>query len=262
MDAVVIGLLTNVSVVIPYTVVRHYPEFGLTPQAIVAFTAAGLVGSMLGRAFYFGGISRAGASRAEAVKSSQSLHAALLAVVFVGETLTLPHLGAIGLIIAGLVLLATESADDPLTGETIPLRALAYPLAGAFFFGLEPVLAKFGFVVGTPVLVGVSFKVAAATVGFLGYLWWRDELPSVSSVGSDLRWFAAAGLANTIFVVAYYTALSVASVNIVVPIVQTSPLLIVLISAVVLRRYEKVTLRLAAAATIVVAGAIGVTLLG
>lgn len=261
-DAVVVGLAVNVFVVVPTALVLYYPDYGLTPVSIASFVAAGLVGTLLGRVFYFGGIAKAGASRAEAIKASQSFNAALLAVIVVGETLTMAHLGAIVLIVLGLALLATESADDPLTGEKIGWVALAYPLAGAFFFGLEPVLAKVGFAEGTPTLVALSLKVTAAGVGFLAYLAYRDELPTRRSVGSNLRWFLAAGVANTTFIVAYYTGLSVSPVNVVVPIIQTSPLLVVVASAFLLRRHERVSPRLVVAAVVVVAGAIGVTVFG
>lgn len=261
-DAVVVGLAVNVLVIVPGALILHYPDYGLTVLSIASFVVAGVVGTMAGRVFYFGGIARAGASRAEAVKSSQSLHAALLAVLVVGEPLSAAHLGAIVLIVLGLALLASESADDPITGRDIGPAELAWPLAGAFFFGLEPVAAKVGLGEGTPALVGLSVKVASAGLGFLLYLRWRDALPSRESLGSDLKWFVAAGVANTTFVVAYYTGLSVAPVNVVVPIIQTSPLLVVLASAVFLKRYEPITPRLIAAALVVVAGAIGVTVLG
>lgn len=261
-DAVVVGLVVNAVVLLPVTAAVHYPAVGLTLRSVGAFVAAGLVGSLAGRAFYFEGIGRAGASRAEAVKASQSLHAALLAVVIVGEALSAAHLGAIALIVVGLVLLATEEAEDPLTGEDIGLRALAYPLAGAFFFGLEPSLAKLGFAEGTPVLVGLSVKVVAATAGFLLYLAWQGALPSRRETRADLGWFVAAGVANTVFLLGLYSGLAVAPVNVVIPIVQTSPLLVVVGSALLLGRYERITPRLVAAAAVVVAGAVGVTLLG
>lgn len=261
-DAVVVGLLVNVVVLLPVTAAVHYPAVGLTLRSVGAFVAAGLVGSLAGRAFYFEGIGRAGASRAEAVKASQSLHAALLAVVIVGEALSVAHLSAIALIVVGLVLLATEEAEDPLTGEGIGLRALAYPLAGAVFFGLEPSLAKLGFAEGTPVLVGLSVKIVAATAGFLLYLAWQGALPSRRETRADLGWFVAAGVANTVFLLGLYSGLAVAPVNVVIPIVQTSPLLVVVGSAFLLGRYERITPRLVAAAVVVVAGAVGVTLLG
>ncbi|MFB6078021.1 MAG: EamA family transporter [Halarchaeum sp.] len=261
-DAVLVGLATNVAITVPLAAALYYPRYHVTPLALASFASAGVLGSMFGRAFYFEGISRAGASRAEAVKSSQSLHAALLAALFVGQSLTLGHLAAILLIVAGLVLLASDSADDPLTGRSLSPRTLVFPLLAAFFFGLEPVLATVGFEAATPALVGVAVKTSAALLGYVGYRWWRTGLPGRETLDANTRWFLAAGVANTGFVVAYYSALAVAPVGVVVPIVQTSPLLIVAVSAFALREYERVTPRLVAAAITVFVGAVGVTLLG
>ena len=263
-DALIVGYVMNVLVIVPVALLVYYPDYGLTPLSIAAFVAAGLLGSLVGRAFHFAGIARVGASRAEAVKASQSLHAAIIAVVLIGEALTPAHLGAIVLVVAGLVLLATESADDPLTGEQFTLRSYAFPLAAAFFFGLQPAIAKVGLAEGTPVLVGLGISLPSAGVGYVALLRLRGTLPTVVEVRrSTSAWlYVAAGAGTTVFMVAFYSGLAVAPVNVVVPIVQTSPLVVVIVSALALRGHERITPRLVAAAIVVVAGAVGVTLLG
>lgn len=261
-DALVVGYAMNVLVIVPAALLRHYPDYGLTPVSIVAFVAAGLLGSLVGRAFHFEGVARVGASRAEAVKASQSLHAAFLAVLLLGEVLTLGRLGAIVLIVAGLALLATESTDDPLTGEALALRSYAYPLGAAFFLGLQPAVAKVGLAEGTPVLVGLGISLTAAGFGYVGLLRLRGALPTTVRIRANARLYVAAGAGTTVFMVAYYSGLAVAPVNVVVPIVQTSPLLVVFVSALALRGHERITPRLVVAAGVIVAGAVGVTLLG
>lgn len=261
-DALVVGYAMNLLVIVPSALLLYYPDYGLTPLSAGAFVVSGLVGSLVGRAFHFTAVSRVGASRAEAVKASQSLLAALVAVLLLGEVLTLPRLGAIVLIVAGLVLLATESADDPLTGEELSLRSFAFPLAAAFFFGLQPAVAKVGLAEGTPVLVGLGISLASAGFGYVLLLRARGTLPTVAGVRPTAKLYVAAGTGTTVFMVAYYSGLAVAPVNVVVPIVQSSPLIVVFVSALALRGHEQITPRLVVAAGVVVVGAIGVTLLG
>lgn len=112
-------------------------------------------------------------------------------------------------------------------------------------------------------LVGVTIKSIAALVAFSLYLAWHGSLPRPADFPSgSVRWYVLAGLASAGFMLAYYAGLSVSRVSVVVPIMQTSPLLVVLASAVFLRRSEKVTPRLATAAAVIVAGAITVTYFG
>ena len=261
-DALVVGYAMNLLVIVPSAFVLYYPDLGLTPTSFAAFVTAGLLGSLLGRAFHFTAVSRVGASRAEAVKASQSLLAAFVALLLLGETLTPGRLGAIVLIVAGLVLLATESADDPLTGEELGPRSFAYPLAAAVFFGLQPAVAKVGLAEGTPVLVGLGISLVSAGFGYVTLLRVRGALPTAAGVRPNLRHYLAAGTGTTVFMVAYYSGLAVAPVNVVVPIVQSSPLVVVFVSALALRGHERITPRLVVAASVVVVGAVGVTLLG
>lgn len=259
-DALVVVLLVNVAVLVPAAAVLGYPDYHLPLRALGAFAGAGIVGTMLGRAFYFEGITRVGASRAEPVKASMPLHSAILAVLVLGEVLT-PQ-GAVGivLIVIGVAAISWESAGSRSPGEFRTVELL-FPLGGAFFYGIEPVFAKVGFAEGTSVVVALAVKTCAATIAFLAYLRARGTLPEVAELKrGNTRWYLAAGVANTTFLVSYYAALSVAPVVLVSPIMQMSPLLVLAISYLFLKRLETVTWRLVAGALVVVAGGIAVSL--
>lgn len=263
-DALVIVLLCNLTILIPITVVRHYPEYGLTPLSIVAFVGAGLTGTLLGRVFYFTSISKVGSSRTEPLKATQPLHATLIAIVVLRETVGLVHLGGIILIIIGVGGITWEiSRDNPQnlsTSETI--RGVLLGLSAALFFGIEPIWAKIGLTNQSPVLVGLTIRTVTASVGFFAYLWLRRALPTTSRLTTaNTRWYIAAGIANTIFLIAYYRALQVAPVSVVVPLIQTSPLVVIILSVLLLPvRLERITWKLTAGAGIIVGGAVVVTL--
>lgn len=261
-DALVVVLLINIAILVPLAAVLSYPDYGLTPVSILAFVAAGVMGTMIGRAFLYAGIKEIGASRAEPIKASMPLHATILAVLVLGESLTAVHLGAVVLIVVGVALVSWESSRSTAAfPKEVTLAGLALPFAAAFFFGLEPIFAKFGFAEGTPYLVGLALKMVAASVGFIAYLRVRNQLPSPRDLRrSNLRWYGAAGVASTAFLLAYYAALSIAPVAIVVPIMQSSPLFVAVLSLLFLQRLERVTWRLVGAASVVVVGAVVVTL--
>lgn len=144
-----------------------------------------------------------------------------------------------------------------------PLVGLLFPLVAALLYGVEPLFAKTGFAAGTPPLLGLAIKTTAATLGFLIYL-------RLTGLGAALgekqnllsRWNLAAGVANTMALLSYYTALTIAPVTLVTPLIQMSPVFVVVLSYLLLQRIERVTWQLAAAAGVVVAGAVLVTVGG
>lgn len=262
-DALVVVLLVNVLVLLPLALVVERPGYGLSTYGVLAFVAAGGVGTMLGRAFLFRGIATIGASRAEPIKASMPLYATVIAVLILGERPAPVHLVGIVLIVVGIAVISWESSRTTDDATDLQLGGLGAAMAAAFFFGVEPVFAKIGFGEGVPYLVGLAIKVVAATGGFLGYLAARDSLPTrVDLSGASLGWYLAAGVANTVFLVAYYAALSVAPVAVVVPIMQTSPLVVVLVSLVCLQHLERVNWRLIVASAVVVVGAVVITVSG
>ncbi|WP_132061557.1 DMT family transporter [Halorussus amylolyticus] len=260
-DALVVVLFANVAAIIPAAAILYYPDYAITGRSVVAFVAAGLVGTLFGRIFYYTSIERIGASRSEPLKASQPLHATLVAVLVLGERVTAGHVAGILLIVAGVGLISWETArNDRANADDIPRFALALPLAAAFLFGIEPTLAKLGFAEGTPVLVGLAIKTAAATTGFLLYLRFKNDLPTVGDLRtSNTRWYLLAGAANTAFLLLYYVALSVSQVSVVVPIIQSSPLIVMILSFAFLSRLERVTWKLVAFASLVVLGAVVLT---
>lgn len=246
----------NLLVLVPVAVVVGYPAYALTPRAVVAFAAAGVLGSLLGRACYFLGIARLGASRAEPLKALLPLFAVGASVLVLDERVTPLLLGGVGLLVVGGVGVATVARVSPVTATGRRFRVDAsFPIAAALLYGVDPVFTKVGLAEGTPAVVGVAVRTVAAAGGFLAYLAWRaargDEgLPSVPRG----RWLAVAGVANTAYLLAYYAALARAPVVVVAPVTSVSTLFVVAGAAAFLQGSERVTWRLVAAASLVVAG--------
>lgn len=262
-DVLLVVMLVNV-VVFVLLVVLFVSDPGVTIKSFFAFMAAGIVGTMLGRAFFYAGIKRAGASRAEPIKASMPLHATVLAFLLLGERVTRIQFVGVILIVVGVAFVSlTGPAVDHRVDEDAARVGLLFPLMAAFFFGLEPIFASVGLTAGTSVLVGLTIKTVGAFVVFLFYLAWRGEVPRPSGIPrGEVRWYVLAGLANTGFLLAYYAGLSISRVGVVVPITQMSPLLVMAASAVFLRKVETVTPRLVAGAVVIVTGGITVTLFG
>jgi len=290
-DALAGVLAVNVAILVPLALLTASgPAFGLTVTSVLAFVGAGIVGTLLGRIFYFAGIKSLGASRAEPIKASQPLCAVLVAVVALGEVVTVGRMVGIVLVIAGVALVTWSTQTDAQAPDA-SLGALALPVAAAFFLGLEPTFAKTGFAEGTDPIVGLAVKSVVAELFVGSYLVWdRREtlhaglgrlgdwspgreravtrigsLPAVVSRwfrGGNVRWFVTAGCANTLFLLAYYEALRQAPVGLVTPILQISPILVAILSLAFLADHERVTRSLLLGTTVVVVGAIVVVRFG
>ena len=132
-----------------------------------------------------------------------------------------------------------------------------FTFGAALCYGLEPTLAKIGFNDGTPLLVGLAIKSLTAAGGFLVYLYWKGALPARTVFAQESTyWYIGAGVANILFLGLYYGVPEVMRVNVVVPLVQTSPFFVVLLSYFTLPRLERVTLRLLVGTTCVIVGTV------
>jgi drug/metabolite transporter (DMT)-like permease len=111
-------LITDVFLLVPDVLIINYPDSGLTLRLPGAFVLAGLTGTTIARALTYTSIERIGAGRTEPLKSSQPLHATLIAVLVLGESVTPTHVPGIVLIVVGVAVvswkMSRSSADDPI----------------------------------------------------------------------------------------------------------------------------------------------------
>ena len=264
LNVLFVVLMTNVFVLGVSAIILHFPNFHLTPRSLLAFSLAGITGTLVARALTYESVNRIGASRTEPLKSSNPLHATLIAIIVLGESVSAMRFFGIGLIVVGAGIVSWESTRS--TGENTVSASpheLLLPLGGALFYGIEPIFAKLGFVEGTPVAVGLLVKTLAALLGYLAYMVWQGSVPNLMKFSqTQRRWYVIAGIFNTIFLILYYLALETAPVSLVLPIVTTSPVLVVIFSRLFLPRLEKLTWLIGAGAGVVAAGAALTTLFG
>jgi drug/metabolite transporter (DMT)-like permease len=180
-----------------------------------------------------------------------------MAVLVLDEQVTSTLLLGVGLLVAGGIAVTLESRSNPAapTGRALWI-ALAFPLTAALFLGIDPVFTKLGLAEGTSALVGVTIRVLAAATGFGLYLAWQAIRTGRWPTISANRWLVAASVANTAYLLSYYAALARTPVSVVTPILGASTLFVVVGAALFLQRDERVTWRLGAAATLVVAGVV------
>ncbi|TYT60357.1 DMT family transporter [Natrialba swarupiae] len=263
-DIIWISLLSNVVILVPPALLLY--DFSMTIMSVLAFMGAGLSGSLFARICMFTSIKRLGASRTSPIVASNALFATVLAVLVLDESLTLVHLFGVILIVAGVTLISYDTAEGKRVNLTRRELAILFfvPILAAVFLGIEPIFISLALEAGGSIIPGTAIVVTTAFVGFTAYTGGTTGLPSPSLVRKPyFKWYIAAGVATTFGLLAAFSAIQIAPVAIAVPLIQTSPLLVIVLSMLFLSsKLEKVTPVVLVSTVIIIVGATIVTLVG
>ncbi len=225
------------------------------PSAIslAFFVAAGLIGTAAGRLLRFFSIELVGASISAALINLSPLVSTAVAIVVLGEQVTLPILLGTVIIVLGSVLLSAG-------GRSIGVRPaqLVLPLLSAACFGVVAVLRKIG-LGGAGAIVGSAANVTTALVAFTVFLLASGQGGAMACRGRSLAYFAVAGLAENLSVFLVVVGLSMGAVSVVTPLVSTAPIFVLLLSPFFLRGIELLNARLVVGTVLIVGGAYLVT---
>jgi len=236
----------------------------LTLVAFLWILAVALTHHVCGRPQNYLSVSIIGASRASLFFSSQAPVAAFVAVIFLGEALSILIVIGTVAVVAGLI---AGSGDSLLEGWRTDRRYLFGYLvalsAGTAYGMVNIFVKKANEAVESPLLVtSISLLVGLSLMAPLIAPRTIRETRVLADRWGSLRAVALAGLAAGVGVNSLYFALRDGDVVIVTPIVSIAPLVTVLIAHLFYSRQERITLRLAAGTGLAVAGVILVSLAG
>jgi len=273
--AAFVTLLVSLVVFWVAALLRGIPVSTLTPTALAPFVLAGVLYPALFRLLYYTGIDRIGANVTGAVVAGNPAVAGLLAIAFLGERFTAAT--AVGLVAivggAGLLQLA-EGADADADGETTDAdgettdadggttggqgpstdvivrelagsatRDLLYPVGAMVAVGVGYVLISFG-LDGFP--DSVTATAVTQTAGVLALLLVllrsgdaRRQVGVVTGHRAGLAFFVAAGAVVAVGWLGQFAALGLGSVVVVVPLVNTYPLVIAAVSYAMARQLPR-----------------------
>ena len=220
-------------------------------------TAGGACNPGLFLIFYFIGISKVGVSRAAPIKGSSPLVASMLAIIFLAERPMWYHLTGILLIVGGISLISSGKTE----GRWKRVDAL-WPVGAAIAAGFAAVFWRIGIQSFPHVIAGTAVGVLAGFVIVAAYTvtWMRDKIPQ--GVKEGWKHFLLFGVIEGSGKFFYTSSLQLGEVFRVLALIQTSPLFVVLLALLLLRKAENITWRVPVGAVMSVAGAILVNLRG
>jgi drug/metabolite transporter, DME family len=227
-----------------------------TLAAFSLFVLAGLIGTVAGRLLRFFAIEAVGASITGAFMNVTPLVSSGLAILLLGEHVTVPIVAGTLVIVAGATLLSTG-------GRSLGVRPaqLWLPILSATCFGIVAILRKIALGGMAPV-PGTAVNVTTALVVFTAFLLASGQREAMICRGPSLAYFLAAGLTENLSVFLVVLALSIGTVSVVAPLTNVTPLFVILFSVLFLRGVETLNARVIGGSALIVVGAILITALG
>lgn len=219
-----------------------------TWRAVPYFALSGLIGTTGGRLFRVLAIQKVGAPVAAAVNNLTPLVASGLAILLLGERVTLPIVGGTLVIVTGTILLS-------LSGRYVGFRArdLAYPFVAASCFGTVQILRKLGLASAGP-LLGATINVTAALIAMTAFVVASGNRGSLRCGRRSLLYFIAGGIAENGGVFLLLLSLGFGDVSVVIPLAGTAPLFVLGLAYLIPSERDRLAWRIVAGVVLIVLG--------
>jgi uncharacterized membrane protein len=253
---VISSLLINI-VFLWAMVILFVPIADVTVASVLIFVAVGFFQPGLTRLLTYKGIDALGVAITDPIRASTPLFSAIMAIIFLGEEMTLPIIIATLMIIAGIILLSWRSGSLKLVGSAL---FLWYPIAASALAGASQVVRKFGLAAVPHPFLAAAVTATSSFVISIITLWYVEKNQETWKMNRQcFWWFLAAGIVISLGMTCIYYALDLGKVSVVIPIASTGPLFSLILTAIFLRDVERVTLRIVMSALMIVGGVVLLT---
>jgi drug/metabolite transporter, DME family len=217
-------------------------------RAVPYFVLSGLVGTAAGRLFRVAAIEKVGAPVAASINNLSPFIATGLAILILGERVTLPILLGTLVIVLGTIILS-------LSGKHVGFRAkhLVYPFLSASCFGVVAIIRKLGLGQAGP-LFDSAINITSAMVASTAFVLASGNRAALVCDVRSLLYFIGGGIAENTGVFLVLVALGLGEVSVVTPLAGTAPLFVLLLTFLFLRGVEKLSWRVIVGAVLIVLG--------
>jgi uncharacterized membrane protein len=255
--AVISSLLINIIFLWGVSIL-FVPLEALTSAAILIFVGVGFFQPGLTRLLSYKGIDALGVAITDPIRATTPLFSAAMAIIFLGERVTLPIIVATMMIIAGITVLSWRGDSMKLTGSAVYLW---YPVAASALAGATQVVRKFGMAAVPHPFLAAAVTASSSLAVSIVTLWYVEKSQETWKMNRQcFWWFLAAGMTISLGMTCIYYALDLGKVSVVIPISSTGPFFSLILAAIFLRDVERVTLRIVISAAMIVGGVVLLTL--
>jgi drug/metabolite transporter, DME family len=227
----------------------------LHSPAMIYYIISGCLQPLFARALFYQGITRIGVARAGPLRGCEPLFATAVAVTFLGEQPGfLVYLGTV-LIVGSLWMISGRQEGG---GKWRVIDA-ALPISAALVSAVSQTLRKQALKIIPDPFVAVAIVTTVSLLLLIGFLVTTKRTTQLRMDRNSFGFFLCAALIATSAQVANFIALGRGQMSVIIPLLNTTPLFTVLLSALFLRKVETVNLRIIGGAVLMVGGVVLIT---
>jgi len=224
-------------------------------RAIIYFIIAGVFSAILGRTLNYISIDRLGVPISTSLSGTNPLFALILAVIFLGEDVSINTLLGSFFVVAGIALMSGWGASNSLN-----VRDMVIPLSSAFFYACSSAIRKIGLNILPESILGAVVGALTSLIAYPILLRLMGRSGQFKLNKKAIPWLIGGGIATSTAWIGMFTATQMGSVSVVSAIIGANPLFGLLLSAILLRDTERITKQVAAGSILIVIAVIVITL--
>jgi len=224
-------------------------------RAIIYFIIAGVFSAILGRTLNYISIDRLGVPISTSLSGTNPLFALILAVIFLGEDVSINTLLGSFFVVAGIALMSGWGASNSLN-----VRDMVIPLSSAFFYACSSAIRKIGLNILPESILGAVVGALTSLIAYPILLRLMGRSGEFKLNKKAIPWLIGGGIATSTAWIGMFTATQMGSVSVVSAIIGANPLFGLLLSAILLRDTERITKQVAAGSILIVIAVIVITL--
>ena len=252
--AALISFSVNVAVLVPYIFFR-YPRAEIFEPTNLFFVASGIIQPAFVRLLFYVGIIRLGVSRAGPIRGTSPFFSVAIAFfLFDDRPALIVYLGGL-LTIAGTWMISYQRV-----GETKWRKLdLLFPLGAAMLASVSQNIRKAGLNITDEPIIAATVSTLTSFFCLLGSVIVSGNARSIKISRGCLRYYVGAALFALIGQVCTFIALNSGQISVVAPLINTTPLFVIALTALFLRGEEKINRLVVIGVVFLVAGIAAIT---
>jgi transporter family protein len=221
-------------------------------RGVLWFMVVGVLGGLAGRYLSFYSMKTVGLARASILLQTSVIWSSTLAILFLGEHMSvLVGLGTLTIMIGAILLVYKGGKEQKEVSPTLYL----VPLAAAVFQGMSHLFRKFGFFWISSAPLGMSIGNTVAVISLIAVLPFTKEKVPVSWERRPLLMIFLGAVFNALAALCFWSAVQRGDLVLIIPINRLSILMMIFASWLFFRKQEAITWRVIAGGVLSVAGA-------
>lgn len=227
----------------------------LRSPAMIYYVISGCLQPIFARALFYEGINRIGVARAGPLRGIEPLFAAVAAVMFLGEEPGILVFAGTVLIVAS-VWLITGKQEGAKSWRWIDA---SLPILAGLVSTISQTLRKHALKIIPDPFVAVAIVTTVSLALMLIFIVTTGRSGQLKMSRQSFGFFFCAAVVATLAQLANFMALGRGQMSVIIPLLNTTPLFTVVLSAIFLRNLETVNTRIVSGAVLMVAGVVLIT---